>query len=760
MEIKDIKLSWLYLIGFLLIVALPLLNLPPWFSPSDWGKTIVFRTTLAIMIFLFIWQALSKPTGGEPRSSVRFSGETKMILSLLLVLLGIFFLTTIFSLDPRFSFWGSPYRAGGFLNFVFYVIFAILAFLILGQKEWQKVWDFALLVGVLVSIFAILQQFGLVGKTLIPFEKRPPSTLGNPIFLANYLLLLVFLSLSFGIREKEVFKKFFYFLSFFLFLFIIFLTYTRGGYLGLFIGSLYFSFFYPKRLLWLKIAFFALLILSIYGVYYINIAPEFPEFIKENKFLTNATSRLLIENALQDSRISAWKVSWQAFKTRPILGYGLENFSIAFDKFYDASLPGIGKTVERSWWDRAHNFIFDISITAGIPALIIYLALFGVLFWQLQKLKKRQQSEDKKLITHGVQATFIAYLTAIFFSFDTFSSYLISFLLIAYSLNLISENKYPEKIQQTKGNFFLKLQRYKKPIIYFTLIIFVWFIWVFNLKPLYTNAEINKAESLSQRGGCKDAIYKMEKILPKRSFLDAYLRLNYSKVLLDCEVQMRMPQLSLALFNRGQQVLKENIEIRPYDTWNWLLLINFTNALIERENNPEKIKELKKEASYYFEKASQLSPKRQEILIEGIKTDLLNKEYQKAKAKSQKCIDLNSKLGDCYWLMGLTNIYLGENEKAKENIDIARINGYPVYSESSLMALAKVYVDTLNYQKAIAIYWDLIKAKPREPIYHLYLALIYREIGDFENAKKEASIVLILAPESREEIEAFLKTLK
>lgn len=759
MEIKDIKLNWFYLLGFLLIVALPLLNLPPWFSPAQWGKVIVFRIILTIIIFLFIWQILSR----REITSIKFSEGAKIIFFLLLALLGIFFLATLFSLDPRFSFWGSPDRAGGFLNFVFYLIFAILAFLTLKQREWQKLWDFALIVGVLVSIFAILQQFGLVGKILIPFEARPPSTLGNPTFLALYLLLSVFLSLSFGMKERDVLKKFFYFLSLFLFLFVIFLTFTRGAYLGLLIGSLYFLFFYQKKIIWLKVTIFILLILGIYGIYFINSASEFPQFIKDNTILAGAAQRFLIKNFPQEPMFSGWKVSWQALKSRPILGYGPENFSIGFDKFYDASLPGIEIRPKGnlSWWDRAHNFCLDIAVTAGLPALIIYLVFFGFLFWQLQKLKKRQQSEDEKLITHGIQATFIAYLTANFFSFDTFPSYLISSLLIAYSLNLISDVKHqPEKIQQIEKTFLLQLQKYRKLIISLIFIIFIWFIWVFNLKPLYINAEINKAKSLSQGGGCEKAIYKMEKILPKRSFLDAYLRLNYSELLLDCAARTKMPQISLELFKRGHQILKENIEIRPYNTWNWLLLENFTNSLIEREQNLEKIEELKREANYYFEKASQLSPKRQEILIEGIKTDLLTREYQKAKEKSQKCISWNPKTGACYWLMGLTNIYLGENKMAEENINIAATKGYPINSEGSLLALSKVYADTRNYQKAIKIYSELARNKPKEAIYHLYLALIYREMGDFQNAKKEALILWELSPENRDEIESFLKTLE
>ena len=126
MENKDTvsenKFYYLYLIGFFLILALPLLNLPPWFSPPDWGKTIVFRIIMASLIFLFVWQILSKKTDNT------FSAIVENILHrksrvfwgfwLLIALFGIFLLATVFSQDPYFSFWGSSYRSGGFLNFV------------------------------------------------------------------------------------------------------------------------------------------------------------------------------------------------------------------------------------------------------------------------------------------------------------------------------------------------------------------------------------------------------------------------------------------------------------------------------------------------------------------------------------------------------------------------------------------------------------------------------------------------------------------
>lgn len=745
------RFRWLYLVGFFLILALPLLNLPPWFSPPDWGKTIVFRSILSILIFVFLYQILN----GRDPSSTKFSGKVKIGLILLLTLLGVFFLATIFSLDRNFSFWGSPYRSGGFINFAFYIIFAILVFLILRKEDWQKIWDFSILIGIFVSIIAIFQQLGLFSKIFITYKARPPSTVGGPIFLAIYLLLLSFLTLSFGIKEKSWKKKIFYFISLGLFLCVISITWTRAAYFGLAVGFLYFLFFYPKKLILLRILALILLILGIYGIYYANTATEFPQFIKENKILRGIISRLSLKAALTNPRISGWKVSWQAVEKKPILGYGPENFSIGFDKFYDSSLPGIEKMPggTTSWWDRAHNFIFDISISAGIPALIIYLLLFGVLFWQLQKLKKEP---EKALISHGIQATFLAYLFANFFSFDTFSSYLISFLLIGYSLYLISSSNFTREAESRTENFprtvLGKLRRYRGVILFLLFILLVWFIWGFNLKPLQINKEKNLAGLYSEKELCQEALEKMENVLASNSFLSHYLRLEYIDIVADCIEENRERAFKLA--ERATEILKENTKIRPYYTRNWLLLGGYTNILIEGGE-----KDLKEEANYYFEKANELSPKRQEVFIGWIKTDLISGEYQKAKEKAQKCIDLNEKLGDCWWLMGLSDIYLGEFEKGKENVEIAREKGYPINSELSLLELAKAYLKNEDYLELTKIYQELIKIKPENPKYYISLAVFYKEAGEFEEAKKEALKILELFPEYEEEVELFLKEL-
>ncbi|MCK4781621.1 O-antigen ligase family protein [Candidatus Parcubacteria bacterium] len=765
MEIKNSKLRWFYLIGFCLILALPLLNIPPWFSPPDWGKTIVFRIIFSIMLFVFICQALFKKNNENFLLTVKnlLQPKSKVFLSfwLLVSLLGTFFLATIFSQDSYFSFFGSPYRAGGFLNFAFYIFFAILAFLILKKHDWQKIWNFAFIIGFLVSLAAIFQQLGLFSDILISVSWRPSSTTGAPSFLAIYLLLLIFLAISFAIQKRNK-KSLFYLFCAGLFFYVISITLTRAAYLGLIVGFSYFFFFYlpashlKKKFNFLKISVGLILILGILGSYWLNKQPELPQFIQEIPILQNIITRpLSIETAFSSisSRSSGWKVALKALEEKPILGYGPENFSIGFDKHYDPSIPNITKTEINGgtgWWDRAHNFVFEISVCSGIPALIIYLLLFGTLFWQLQKRKK--ENPNKTIIYHGIQAAFLAYLTANFFSFDSYSSYIISFLLIAYSLHLIqcdTNDVYPQHYAKRYG-------RANMLIIFVLFIGLIWFNWNYNLKPLQINKEIKLALWEIRAENCPNALAIMEKSLLQHSIIDSHVRLEYIDIINSCFDKESDKNKKKELIEKAIQALKENTEIQPNYTRNWWFLGIYTNYLIDIADK----KELKQQANYYFERANSLSPKRQEIFKDWIKTHILTGEYQKAKEKARECVDISVDFAECWQLKGLSQIYLGEIKQGKECLKIAKKQGYALESYKSLSQLVSAYIKVESYPDLIEIYPKIIKFEPENFQYWASLAVCYQAVGDYENARKAAQKVIELSPESKPNVEEFLKTLK
>lgn len=763
------KLYNIFFIGFLVALALPILNLPPTFSPPDWGKTLVFRIILSAGLFVFALFLFYKPTFIR---SIQWKKKESIGFWLLSGLFLTFLLATIFSLDSNFSLWGSPVRSGGFITFASYIIFTFLAFLTLQDKDWKKAWVFSIVIGILISIVALIQWQGILPGTFVEAERRPISTLGNPIILAIYLLFLSFMSFSFGLKEKVHWKKYSYLAAFILFIFIILITESRAAYLGLAIGLSYFILFFTfnklSRSLIIKGSFIFLIAAMAGFVYFVNVnaGPKLPEFIQENRVLRTASQRLYIGLFLEDPRFSTWKVGWEGLKQRPLLGYGPDNFAIAFDKNYKADLPGIQHIAgtPNSWWDRAHNLFLDVGIQAGIPAALIYFALFGTLIWQLQKVKKIKP--EKILILHGVQASLIAYIVANFFAFDTFSTYLLFFFLVAYSLFLIhtsTKNNKEEQEKKSEQESSPRILRYKKITLLALAFFLLWFSWQYALHPLLIQRQLNMGKALINIQRCEGGLNRIQGAKEMgNTFLDGYLQVKYFDALRACEQQCYLSLLESARV--GYTLMKEAVEFWPNHTRNWIFLGQLNNVVTEQETkagslSQEQINEKLAESHSYFKKANELSPEHQEVYIEWIKTFTLEKDYRGAVAKAQECIDLNPNTGECWWLKGLAEEVLKEAEQSRLDIKMAIEKRFKPDTLVALGQLAETYVASLNFGKLAETYEKLIELRPNEVQLHTSLAFTYYQNGQIAKARKKTLEIMKLFPETKEEAEIFLKIL-
>ena len=747
-------LGWIYKIGFFIILALPILVWPPYFFPADWGKNIIFRSVVAIMLFLFIWQTLYK----KIKLPVATINRSKTVWALR-ALLFVYLLAGIFSVDPNFSFWGSPYRGGGLVNFMFYFAIIAMSFVMFREKDWDKVWIFSIIIGVLVSLLGIIQYYGLFNKIFLSVPSSPPSTMGNPDILAFYLLLLSFLTLAFAIKENIIWRKIFYWASLAIFLFTILITGCRAAYLGLAVGALYFLFTYSKKIDFIKIAGVSLLVLMAGIVIYVNTATQFPKFLQDNRIFSYVASRLSIKTFLNDPRFDAWQIGLKAIESKPLLGYGMENFAVGFDKYYNPAIPNLAG--DAGWYDRAHDIILQTGSDAGVLGIIAYLALFIILFWQLQthstRLARSGQENDTQIIIHGIQATLIGYFCANLFGFDTFSTYLIFFLLVAYSLHLIlpenpkSEIRNPKQIQNSK--YIIT----KKCAVIFAFIILLIFLWQYNFVPLQINAQINNAQIFVDQKKCDQAFKVLDKVLLKHSFLDSYIRLQYVQFERTCAVSY--PENNLAYTKKGIELLNEAVKVQPLYTRYWLFLGNLTTTLAEQEADQTLKNKLLLQADSYLNTALQLSPKHQEILAVKIKILIDAKNYEDAQNEAKKCIALNADFPDCYFYLGLTDIYLKNTTDADKNIQTAVAEGYNINLEQSLVDMANVYNSLSDYKNLVLVFEKLVVINPNAVQYHSSLAVVYKELGKYSKARQEANKVLQLSPASKQNVDAFLSTL-
>jgi len=766
MKINDnsINKSYLfYLIGFFSILALPLLAFSP-FYPPEWGKAIAFKIIFSCLLFLFAWQMLSDRKFFQQISSVLKSQKT--IFWLLFAVLLTVLLSTLFSSDIAFSLWSSPHRSGGSVVFIFLILFSVILFLTLKNDDWKKLWNFSFLIGDLIVAFAMLQYFNVFPDFLVSYAERPPSTLSNSILFAAYLMLLIFPAFCFVIKKPGR-HKIFYLISLILFIFGIMIGGSRAAYLGILVAGFYFLFFYPiiktekpedknflKKLPILKIAALALILFAALGIYYVNTRPKLPQFLEKNQIFQSVIGRLSIDLALEEPRFSAWKVASQALKEKPILGWGPENFAIGFDKYYDPSLPYLTKEWG-SWWDRAHNIFLDLAVQYGILFLLAYFSFFGYLFWKLRKIKRRTERESTRITIHGIQSLFLAYFTALFFGFDSVTTYIILFFIIGYSLHLTAESEETAGFNNKNNlDWWLFLNKKRGIIAGILLIFLVIFLWKYNLKPLAINAKINKIMNMA----CEKKLPAFENLFNQKSFLDSFLRLKYVDEVKNCDQIAIEEQINY--IKKGVKALKDVSMIRPNYTRTWLMLGSLNAVLMTNETNPQIKENLAKESNFYFEKALSLGPKHQETLAEWAKSYFVQENYPKMKEKSESCIALNDDVRSCYWYLGLSEILLGNKEKGEEHLKTAKEKSFLFDTRAAWSQLAIAYTKTENYKELISVYNSLTAIDPNSVQYRASLSVVYAKLGDFQSAKREALKIIDMAPEEKERVEEFLKTLR
>ena len=747
MEINESnkKLKWLYSAGFFVILVLPLFNLPPWLYPPDFAKSIILRSILALMLFGVLWALLGKKDGSyatyEPKKVLK-----NPIFWALGALFGVFLLASIFSVDPNFSFWGSPYRGGGFITFAFYFFFALLTFVLFKKENWQQAWIVSISAGIAVCAIALFQFYGLFNNVFVSVASRPGSTIGNPIFLGIYLLLLLFPTLVFALKEQNKKLRIFYGASTVLFLVVILITGSRAAYLGLIAGAIILALFYPKKIKWLKTGVSILLLFIILAILYVNLTPQFPKTLSENRLFQSVAPRLSLKDAFANERYRAWITAWQEIKDRPVLGWGPENLAVGFDKFYDP------KITWSPWWDKAHNIFLDIGAQAGILGILAYIALFFALFWQLHRIKKITDDQNKKIIVAGLQAVLSGYLVANFFSFDSFATYLIFFLIIGYVLHLSWQDDFLKNAAQPKH-----IIKGRKIIIVASTIVLVVFLWQYNIVPFQVNAKLNTANNMAENGKCDKALVLFEKAKAQHSYADSYLIMQYVNGLKKCAEFY--PANNLEYAKKGLFILEEGVKIQPLYTRYWLYIGSFTAVVANQEQDQKEKQALINKAYYYFDKASQLSPGHAEILLEKSKAAMVAGDYKKMNQNARDCILANSTLKECDWMLVLSEIYSEKPSTATTVINNILKEGLGRGSITHLYNLVNAFDTIKDYSMLAKTYELLIKIDNGIPQYYSSLAFTYAQVGEYGKAREYALEFLRLMPQAKDEVDAFLRTL-
>ena len=162
------------------------------FFPLVTLKFVSFWIIIEILALVWLWLILFNPEY-RPRKS--------LVVAAMLILLNVVTIASMLGANPVRSFWSTPDRMTGLITLWHFFLYFLMLYSLRREIEWKKYFT-ALFVGsIVVSLFVIVQvispQFFLTES-----NARPGSFLGNPAFLAGYLLFTVFLGAWLGKEQK------------------------------------------------------------------------------------------------------------------------------------------------------------------------------------------------------------------------------------------------------------------------------------------------------------------------------------------------------------------------------------------------------------------------------------------------------------------------------------------------------------------------------------------------------------------------------
>ena len=299
---------------------------------------------------------------------------------------------------------------------------------ILRDAKWiSRMLNASIISAVLVSIIGLAQQY--LQFKFIPQSSLPAATFGNPNMAADYLVIVLPSLIAMGVAQKKMLYRWFLFAVLLLSLIYLYNTHSRGGWLAIFCAVLFMGFLYAvkkynrgfiKRGLTIAVILFACLLPAIL-------------FTKSGNRILNA--------ALSEYRITAWRNSIEMIRNKPIQGFGSGNFKIFYPAYSYRAV--VDKAVDTTrYLGRAHNDFIQIAAELGIPGFLLFVLIpvCGlVISWRL--LRQSGNSSFYPAIV-GVAGGLIAFMVSAFFSFPMQRS-LPPLLVFSYCGILAILNGYP-----------------------------------------------------------------------------------------------------------------------------------------------------------------------------------------------------------------------------------------------------------------------------------------------------------------------------
>jgi len=339
--------------------------------------------------------------------------------------------STVRSIDYHLSLTGDLLRYESIFTLLAYVVLVFLfSSLVQREAEVHTLMRLLLLSTALISLYAAFQYAGysFTEHFIVSFrqtEHRVGSTIGNPNFLAKFLVLVLPLYLAYLINSPSPGAKIVFAAGFVLSFCALIFTFTRSSWIGFGVSMAFFFLICPgkqpvsRRMK--KIVLSAGLVLLIFfsvGVYFAEETPENREtFWGTMKYKLHSAFDL--EQGMGTAtRLFVWKKTAGIIAERPLFGHGPDTHVRVMRRF---NLEYCRKFNNYVVIDRSHNNYLDIAVAQGLFGLGAYLSVVVTFITWLWRTFQQERHSDRKRVYACILASFCGYLVNDLFIFSVVS---------------------------------------------------------------------------------------------------------------------------------------------------------------------------------------------------------------------------------------------------------------------------------------------------------------------------------------------------
>ena len=295
--------------------------------------------------------------------------------------------------------------------------FILAPLIILNGKKAIRIAGLTFLTALVVVMFLILikhwqfdLRFDSVNKSVSPFFRNHvnySATLvcGIPLLFAGYKF------------ARTHTQRYSLLILMGICLLALFLSYSRGAWLALLAGIIGYGLVRKKLLLFSFIIFILFAVGATLwlknGDRYVRYAPDFNTTIFHKDFNEHLVATYQLKDISTAERFYRWIAGVRMIKDKPLTGYGPNTF---YDNYKSHAVPAYKTWVSRNEdHSTVHNYFLLLAIEQGIPGLIFFLVLLGLMFYYVQYLYHRVRDRFYKTvaITTGVILTMITTLNCL-----------------------------------------------------------------------------------------------------------------------------------------------------------------------------------------------------------------------------------------------------------------------------------------------------------------------------------------------------------